>query len=490
MKDTPNKINRIIKESGVGHVKIHVVKSGDSIWGISRQYGVSANRMIRVNGLENPNKLVIGLALLIPEPYFQYKVQPGDTLGKIANQFGVMINEITQINHLTNPGNLYQGQRLTIPIIFHRVITDSETLNDIARRYGTTVEAIIQNNPTINPSNIYPGQMIRIPPKPKPIIDVNGFTNVYGQTGGQIVREVAYDLTYVSPFGYRMKQDGTLEPLDDNPTIQAAYSTSVVPMMCITNFSPTEAGTGLAHTILSNSSLVEKLLTNVINTMKNKGYRGLNIDFENVSPEDREHYNHFLERAVNRLHQEGYFVSSSLAPKTSANEKGLLVEAHDYPVHGRLLDFVVLMTYEWGYRKGPPQAISPLNQMKRVIDYATTVIPTNKIFMGFQIYARDWLLPHVQGQEAETFDMQEAIRRAIHHNAEIKYDETTQSPYFRYSDDQGQTHEVWFEDARSTEAKFNLVNSYRLRGVSYWVLGYPFPQNWELLADTFIIRKL
>jgi spore germination protein len=224
--------------------------------------------------------------------------------------------------------------------------------------------------------------------------------------------------------------------------------------------------------------------------MKDKGYRGLNIDFESVRPGDRDFYNRFLQRAVDRLHPEGYFVSSSLAPKTNANQKGPLVEAHDYPVHGRLLDFVVLMTYEWGYRKGPPQAISPINEIKRVLDYAVTVIPTNKIFIGFQIYARDWLIPHEEGQEAETFDMQEAIRRAVQYNAEIKYDETAQSPYYRYKDNQGRTHEVWFEDARSAKAKFDLVKIYRSRGLSYWVLGYPFPQNWELLGDTFIVRKL
>ncbi|MFD4929996.1 glycoside hydrolase family 18 protein [Peribacillus butanolivorans] len=470
-------------------MKIHVVNKGDSLWKISQQYGVSTNRIVRINGLENPEKLVIGLALLIPEPYLQYRVQPGDTLEKIVTQFGTTLQEIMQTNRITNPSNIYPGQRLTIPVIFHTV-RERDTLYDITRRYGTTVQSIMQTNRITDPISIYPGQIVKIPQKPKPTIDVNGFTNVYGQRGAVQVREVAYDLTYVSPFGYRMRQDGSLEVIDDNPTIQAAQSTGVVPMMCITNFSATEAGTRLAHTILSNLSLVEKLLTNVINTMKNKGYRGLNIDFESVAPEDRDFYNRFLQRAVDRLRPEGYFVSSSLAPKTSANQKGLLVEAHDYPVHGRLLDFVVLMTYEWGYRKGPPQAISPINQIKRVLDYAVTVIPTNKIFIGFQIYARDWLVPHKEGQEAETFDMQEAIRRATQYNVEIKYDETVQSPYYRYKDSQGRTHEVWFEDARSAKAKFDLVKSYRARGLSYWVLGYPFPQNWELLGDTFIVRKL
>jgi spore germination protein len=167
----------------------------------------------------------------------------------------------------------------------------------------------------------------------------------------------------------------------------------------------------------------------------------------------------------------------------------LLYEAHDYPAHGRIVDFVVLMTYEWGWRKGPPTAISPINAIKRVLDYAITVIPRNKIFMGFQIYARDWLLPFVQGQEAETFSEQEAINRAIKYNAVIQYDDVAQSPFFRYTDEQGRAHEVWFEDARSAQAKFDTVKSYSLGGISYWALGYPFPQNWTLLEDNFNIRK-
>ena len=147
------------------------------------------------------------------------------------------------------------------------------------------------------------------------------------------------------------------------------------------------------------------------------------------------------------------------------------------------------MTYEWGYRFGPPQAISPINQIRRVVEYAITEIPAEKIFLGFQTYARDWKVPHVEGQEAETFSPQEAVARATNYQAEIQYDETAASPFFRYVNEAGQEHEVWFEDARSAQAKFDLVKEFNLGGISYWALGYPFPQNWELLQDNFIIRK-
>ncbi|MFD0694700.1 LysM peptidoglycan-binding domain-containing protein [Paenibacillus sp. GCM10027628] len=470
-------------------MQIHVVKKGESLWLIASRYGVNANRIIAINELREPDRLVIGQALLIPQPYPEYVVRSGETLGTIAGRFGVSVEAIARANSISDVTQITPGQVIVIPVFYHTV-RPGESLWAIAHHYGVTVQAISQANGIADPGQIYPGQNLVIPEKPKMTIDVNGYTNVFGEAAARQVRKDGVHLTYLCPFGYRMKDDGSLSPVDDQPIIAAAYAEHVVPVMSITNFSATEAGSKLAHTILSSPELQNTLVTNILAIMENKGYRGLNVDFENVFPADRESYNQFLRLAVRRLHEKGFFVSSALAPKTSAEQKGLLYEAHDYAAHGEIVDFVVLMTYEWGYRFGPPQAISPINEIRRVLDYAVTVIPRHKIFMGFQLYARDWLIPHVKGQQAETFDMQEAVRRAVQHGAEIKYDQKSQTPTYRYSDDQGRTHEVWFEDARSAQAKFDLIKEYNLRGVSYWVLGYPFPQNWALLEDNFHVRKI
>lgn len=467
---------------------IHVVRSGETLAEIARRYGSNVSQIAASNQLPDPNRLIIGQALVIPIAARQHIVRSGETLWQIAQRYGVSLDAIIRLNQLANPNMLELGTVLVIPARVHTVQA-GETLWQIAQRYGTTVQEIVKMNQIQNPNLIPVGSVLTIP-FPKPVIDVNAYTINLSETGAREVREVGQYLTYVTPFAYIMKTDGSLEPINDRPIIKAAQDRHVVPMMSITNFSSTDPGTRLAHTILSNPELQERLLTNVINIMDEKEYRILNIDFENVRQTDREAYNQFLQRAVDRLHPLGYFLSTALAPKTSSEQQGILYEAHDYEAHGRIADFVVLMTYEWGYRLGPPQAISPLNQMRRVIEYAVTVIPRNKILMGFQLYARDWIIPHVQGQEAETFDMQEALRRALKYGATIQYDERAQSPFFRYTDEQGRRHEVWFEDARSAQAKFDLVKEFGLHGVSYWVLGYPFPQNWLLLEDNFIIRKM
>ncbi|RKD29502.1 LysM peptidoglycan-binding domain-containing protein [Thermohalobacter berrensis] len=467
---------------------IHVVEPGQTLWEIATYYRVSLGEIINVNELPNPNRLVVGQSLIIPTEDVIHTVRPDESIWQIAQLYRTTVETIIEANNIVNPNYIYPGLRLYIPAPRHQV-QPGETLWEIARRYGVSLQTLLKINNIENPNLIYPGTILVIPLRPRPVIDVNGYIYEFGEEAVPIVRKDGEHLTYLSPFAYLVTENGDLAPIDDVPAIIAAYEENVVPMMSITNFTATELGENLAHIILANPQIQERLLTNIINVMREKGYLGLNIDFENVLPDDRELYNQFIQRAVDRLHREDFFVSTALAPKTSPEQRGLLYEAHDYEAHGRIADFVILMTYEWGYRLGPPQSISPLNQIRRVLDYAVSVIPRNKIFFGFQIYARDWLLPHVQGQEAETFSIQEAILRAVENGATIMYDSVSQSPFYRYRDEQGRLHEVWFEDARSAQAKFDTVKEYGLRGISYWVLGYPFPQNWALLEDNFIIRK-
>lgn len=422
---------------------------------------------------------------------FIYVVQRGDVLWKIADYYKVDINSIVEANALPDASKLLVGQSLIIPTEDNiYTVKSGDTLWKIAQSYGIPIQDIIRENQLTNPDVLYVGQILRIPDRPKPEVEVNGFTYFLGQEAIPVVSEVGDLLTYLSPFAYLVQEDGNLVPINDEAAIGEAISHGVVPMMSIVNFTINVAGENVAKKVLNNPDVVNKLQNNILDVMKDKGYRGLNIDFEYVLPEDREAYNRFLESTVEKFHNEGYFVSTALAPKLSAEQRGLLYEAHDYPAHGRIADFVVLMTYEWGWRGGQPRAISPINEIEKVLDYAVSVIPRNKILMGFQIYARDWKLPFAPGDEAETISVEAAMDRAYAHNVQIQYDYVAQSPFFRYTDDEGNAHEVWFEDARSAQAKFDAVKEYGLRGLSYWGLGYPFTQNWVLLGDNFEIKKL
>lgn len=134
-------------------------------------------------------------------------------------------------------------------------------------------------------------------------------------------------------------------------------------------------------------------------------------------------------------------------------------------------------------------AVAPLPNVERVVQYALTEIPAEKLWLGIPNYGYDWPLPYVQGQtRATSISNQRAISLAIRYNTAIGYDETAQSPWFRYSDETGKEHEVWFEDARSIRAKLGLISRYGLYGAGYWNLMRAFPQNWRVLNALFEIR--
>lgn len=134
-------------------------------------------------------------------------------------------------------------------------------------------------------------------------------------------------------------------------------------------------------------------------------------------------------------------------------------------------------------------AVAPIRNVRQVVDYALSEIPPEKIYLGIPNYGYDWTLPFQQGNRARSISNPEAVSIAADHYAAIRFDEAAQSPWFRYVDDSGQEHEVWFEDARSIWAKLDLARTYSLRGVGYWNLMRPFPQNWAVLNALYRIRE-
>lgn len=467
---------------------IHVVKRGESLWKIAAMYHADITQITLANSLDDPGQLLVGEALVIPEKNREYVVQAGDTLYQIAQIHGLTVEQLADANNITNPEFIYIGDVLYLPKFDHE-IQQGETIWSIAASYGITAEKIIQANHLINPALIYPGEIITIPAQHRPAIEVNAYTTRTGAQGKAEVLALGRHFTFLSPFSYSIKQDGTITELNDEPVLEAADLTNTDSLLVLTNFSEGSFSSDIVATILRNDELQETLITNILETIKEKGYQGINVDFEYVYPEDRENYNNFLRRMVARFRPEGLLVTTALAPKESTDQTGLLYEAHDYQAHGEIVDFVIIMTYEWGWAGGSPLAIAPINKVRDVLDYATTVIPSSKIMLGVPLYGRDWKVPWVQGTLARTVSPLEAIRLARTYQVEIHYNETFQSPFFNYTDASGQQHEVWFEDARSVQAKYDAVKAYQLRGVSYWVLGSPFPQNWPVLQNNFQSEK-
>ncbi len=424
---------------------IHTVRQGDTVYSLARQYGVSPSRIISDNGILSPQRLALGQTLVILIPETVYTVRPGDTLNAIAARFAVP--EIT----------------------------------------------LLQNNPElISAPYLRAGQSIVIhfqEPKRRDV-SVNGYAYTY--IDRNILRRALPYLTYLTVFGYGFTETGELISIDDQPLINLAYEFGAAPVMLLSSITEDGGFSGQRASLLFRSvALQDKVFDQIVEIMKEKGYVGLDVDFEYVNAEDAGDFQNFLRRAAERMHAEGFFVNVDLAPKTSAGQQGLLYEAHDYAAIGALADTVLLMTYEWGYTYGPPMAVAPLNQVRRVVEYGVSAIPSEKIMLGLANYGYDWILPFERGiTRATAIGNEYAVEIAQRYGVPIQFDQTAQSPTFDYWGRIGRKHVVWFEDARSMEGKYGLIEEFSLRGGGYWNLMKPFNQNWAFLSARYVIRKV
>ena len=428
---------------------IYTVRPGDSLYSIARRYNTTVDRLAADNALASPSVLSVGQSLVILQPETTYTVRPGDTLYSIAGQYGVSVNQLWR------------------------------------------------NNPSLAGSDVLtPGQQLFIslePPEFDREVSVTGY--VYPFVDRSTLTTALPYLTYLSVFTYGLNPDGSLIPQDDDELISLARSYGVAPIMMIASLNDQGLFSNqLASDILSDPALRNAVVDNIYNTVRSKGYSGVEFDFEYVPAQNAADYAELVRATRERLSPEGYYVFVDLAPKESDDKPGLLYEGHDYAALGEAADLTLLMTYEYGYTYGPPMAVSPIGPVSGVLDYAVTRIPSLKLLLGEPNYAYNWTLPYVQGESrAESLSNVEAVELAAEKRAAIEYDEMAQSPYFNYYDrtDAGPVqHEVWFEDARSADASLRLIDSYDLAGTGIWNIMRKNPQLYLVLNSLYQIKKV
>lgn len=374
------------------------------------------------------------------------------------------------------------------------VVKQGDNVDSIVALAGIPVETLIRDNQIPYPFRLAVGQALFISDgtaaTDRRPLHSGGYA--YPFIRQEVLDETLLYLTSINVFSYGFTMEGNLIPpmADDQWMIGRAWEKGVRPILTLTPLGEDgRFNNNLVSNLVRNQEVQQHLIWELGQTLQEKGFTGVDIDFEYVLAEDREEMAAFVRKTTQVMNLFGYTVSVALAPKTSAQQRGLLYEGIDYRLLGEAANRVLLMAYEWGYTYGPPMAVAPVNMVRRVVDYAVSVIPREKISLGIPNYGYDWPLPYERGvTKAQTLSHQAAIQLAIDHGTNIQFDETAMSPFFRYWQ-YGIQHEVWFEDVRSIKAKFDLVKEYGLSGTGYWQLMSLFRANWLMMEELFYIER-
>ena len=282
-------------------------------------------------------------------------------------------------------------------------------------------------------------------------------------------------LDHVSVFAYQFSADNTLVPASQSVVetlaILRQWPQERRPKVLVTvvNDRVTEGRTALkdadcVHEVLADTAArarhVEQLLAAVGEA------DGLELDYENLHAQDRDAFSALVRELADRLHAQGRLLSVVVQPKIADTVKDG-AGAIDWRTVAASADLVKVMAYHYHYPSGPPGPVAPPGWVAQVARYAKRQVPAEKLCVILTMAGFDW----PKNERARAVHHDQAALLATKHDRPIERDRATASPWFRYSDDGGHDHEVWFEDAVSLDKKLTALRKAGVRQVALWYLG-------------------
>jgi spore germination protein len=330
-------------------MEIYIVKQGDTLQSIADEFGLSVQKLTQDNGLDESDSLIIGQTLIIAYPQQVYTVQQGDTLYDIANKFNVSIIQLLINNpFLSDREYIYPGETIIIS-------------------YNTNKGKIITHGNTT------------------PIIDKD------------VLRKTLPFLSYISVLNFTATEEGDIITYyDDTEIIQISKAYGVAPLMLLTTLTlQGEANIVTTFDILLSEDFQNRIIENILNIIKQKGYYGVNISFQYINVSNLYLYENYFSKIATRLNEEGYQVFLTANPNLSLIDNEVSFEKVDYSTLNQLAQNIIFMTYEWAERTITPSPISSYYETDSFLNYILNYISADKVIIGIATIGYDWELPYV-----------------------------------------------------------------------------------------------
>lgn len=283
--------------------------------------------------------------------------------------------------------------------------------------------------------------------------------------GMRVVRDFPQTLDEISPFWYESRPDGQVvcAPKPERPDVietLRALGKTILPTIRAFDATATSS-------IITDDSKRAYHIDRIVALVMDRGYDGIDIDYESIRPEDRDAFSLFIRELGPALRERDKVLVTTVYAKTSFPGSPGSSYGHDYQAIGEASDRVRIMAYDQHYRGGPPGPVASAAWVTKVLNYAITKIPREKIILGVPAFGYDW---PVAGGQAKSVVHDDAAALSLAHAAPVQWDDIAQSPFFSYDAGAGERL-VWFENNRSLQAKVQLAKDFGVGGIAIWRLG-------------------
>ncbi|MBT2709894.1 LysM peptidoglycan-binding domain-containing protein [Bacillus sp. ISL-47] len=502
----------------------YMVQPGDSLYTIAARFGVTIEELRRANQLRT-NIIYVGENFVIPEAkngeerQTEYVVKAGDSLYEIARRYNTTAESIVVLNNLES-ADLSIGQRLRIPV-YSEVVVSADNAN-VRQRPGTAFNTIAQMDrgarlPLLGVQGDWykvalfngdPGWIsktvstLRAFDGSEPTLQILGYyTLSEGPTLPSSYESFVANTANISQNGlflFRISKDNptTIEKFGEftdeevRQLVRIGHRNNVKMLATVHNLlyeEGVELAKQVVHELVSSEQNMNAFALNLARLVERYGLDGVDIDIEDVLEEDRNRLTRLYQIIGRVFDERGYFFSTAVPSKTGPEDPSVFAKPFDYPnLHKPTDQFVIMLYNEHGWPGSGPGPVVSIGRMERVLRYAMTVMPKEKIVAAVSVFGFDFNLETGRAAYA-SFDR--AMALAEQYNKEIIFDEETQTPMFAYTDANGVNHEVWFENRASIKAKAELADRLGIRGLALWRLGMEDEGMWDMLENEAVVKK-
>ncbi|WP_071461577.1 polysaccharide deacetylase family protein [Bacillus massilinigeriensis] len=297
--------------------------------------------------------------------------------------------------------------------------------------------------------------------------EVYGFYVNWDNNSKSSFKKNVKSITTLVPEWLQVNPDLSLKANTDIEMKGIAQRHDVKVLPLVNNFVNNKWDGEILHRLFTTPGAEDRFIKDMLTFVQANHFDGINIDFEEVHPKDRNQFTEFMKKTYAAFHQNGLAVTVDLPPGNNS---------FDYPSIAANADRVFIMLYDQHYSTSTPGPIASTDWVKNKLSKLN--IPSEKLVVSLGNYGYKWEENSKKPAEAMTFrDVMELSRK---NNIPIYWHQQSGNPYFRYKKDR-KNYTVWFLDAASFYNQMRLGIDSGSKGVAIWRLGSEDPAVWKFI---------
>jgi spore germination protein len=234
----------------------------------------------------------------------------------------------------------------------------------------------------------------------------------------------------------------------------------------------------LTHQVLTTSSLRQQLISQLVGYTETYKLTGLNIDFEDIDPADRQYFTAFITELSSALHAKDKKLSVDVPPDLGDDWS----EPYDFAALARTADYVVMMAYNETWEgKGIAGPNASLPWVQSHVTRILKKVPKERLIVALPFYTMRW--QETGGKlQAESIDMAQSFKDVQSSGIRPTWDARLGLYYVMYRKN-GSTYKIWLEESRSLALKYRAVKQLGAAGVAFWYIGAETGEVWPTLYN-------